>query len=455
MGAALGSEEEGPEPAAATAPSSQPAPPAPPHPALLELERRGFAASEGKLAEGARGVALRALGPSTGGSGGSGGSGGGARDGILSPVDCCVLTLAMPPAPKPKLAPAQEREPDPEPEPEPAERQPPPEPAPPAAGPPSDPDEMRLWLQAQVAAASTTEPEPEPEPEALSEAVPPPSGGEPSIASSWEKLYDSHVAGTALHTFGRGVAGYDGPSLLVLRVRPKSTPVAAASAGVIGAYMDSPWRIGEKFFGGNRSYLFSMAERDPDTLEEGTEEEHCRIFPAASKDKAAPGNIGYLCTEPRRGGPERGVGFGGKSAAAGGSSRAGKSSCRLWIDADLCRGQISLDPRSCTTYAPGDLLWWSSASSGSAAGGLSREFEVLRIEAYGCSPDAEGSLRKRDEERRRKEAAAARARKVDVRNFVDGETGRLDSGTSALLSGGEYGVKDAADLTKQSLQAQR
>eukprot|EP01043_Picozoa_sp_COSAG02_P121148 COSAG02_NODE_57965_length_279_cov_0.566667_1_plen_54_part_01 len=54
MGAALGSEEEEPEPAAATAPSSQPAPP---HPALLELERRGFAASEGKLAEGARGVA--------------------------------------------------------------------------------------------------------------------------------------------------------------------------------------------------------------------------------------------------------------------------------------------------------------------------------------------------------------------------------------------------------------
>lgn len=306
---------------------------------------------------------------------------------------------------------------------------------------------MRTWLQAQMAASPAAEPEPELESESeptretgsFSEAVPPTA--EPSIADGWEKLYDSYQAGTSLHSFGRGIAGYDGPSLLVLRVCTQSSG-PAAPVGIIGAYVDAPWRIGDKFFGGIGSFLFGMAEREQ---HEQHETEHCRLFPARSTDTAAPGSIGYLCTEPRHGGPDRGVGFGGSS------SRPGKTSCRLWIDSDLCRGHVSLDPRVCTTFAGGDLLWWAGAVSG----GLRRDFKILRIEAWGCSDDAAGSLRKRDEEARRKEAAAARARKVDVRNFVDADTGRLDSGTSALLSGGEFGVKDAADLTKQTLQSQR
>ena len=334
MGAALGSEEQEETPLPTqTAPSEHAlddAPPPPTHPGLLELQLRGVAAVEARLSGGVRGVALSALEPTAGGS---------TRDGVLSPVDCCVLSLGMPPP--------RARQPEPEPERQRQPQQPPPPQTGGAAdGPPSDPDEMRVWLQAQMAAtnAAEPEPEPEPEPETLPEAVPP--AGPPSVVDGWEKLYDSHQAGTALHTFARGIGGYDGPSLLVLRVRPQCSggPTggsAAAKAGVIGAYVDTPWRVGEKFFGGNRSFLFGMAERgQPEARETcvalsplpltspcNTDEfscsgdrEHCRMFPATSADKTAPPNIGYLCTEPRRGGPERGVGFGG--------SRPGKATCR-------------------------------------------------------------------------------------------------------------------------------
>lgn len=446
MGAALGSEEQQPDErtdsddatgaTGAVAPERKKISP-PPHPGLLELQHRfGLQPTEATLTGGTRGVALSATQPPTA-------SDVSIRQGVLTSVDCCVLSLGMPP---PRTVPTAELE---------QQLQPLPPPPPPsetggaADGPPSDPDEMRLWLQAQMGGSPPAAPEPEPESkpasesepetETVPEAVPP---GKPSIIDGWEKLYDSYEAGTALHTFGRGIAGYDGPSLLALRVRQQSSSSTPAT-GVIGAYVDEPWRIGEKFFGGNGSFLFGMVEREQ---HDEHETEHCRMFPATSSDKAAPGNVGYLCTEPRRsGGADRGVGFGGKS------SRPGKATCRLWIDSDLCRGHLSLDPRLCTSFAAGDLLWWSET----APSGLTRDFEILRIEAWGCSDDAVGSLRKRDEERRRKEAAAARARKVDVRNFVDAETGRLDSGTSALLSGGEFGVKDAADLTKQTLQSQR
>ena len=39
--------------------------------------------------------------------------------------------------------------------------------------------------------------------------------------------------------------------------------------------------------------------------------------------------------------------------------------------------------------------------------------------------------------------------------FVDAETGRLDSVTANMLSGGEWGAKNAADMTKQALSAKR
>ena len=42
-----------------------------------------------------------------------------------------------------------------------------------------------------------------------------------------------------------------------------------------------------------------------------------------------------------------------------------------------------------------------------------------------------------------------------MRNFVDAETGRLDSQTASMLSGGEYGAKNAADLSRQALQSNR
>ena len=74
--------------------------------------------------------------------------------------------------------------------------------------------------------------------------------------------------------------------------------------------------------------------------------------------------------------------------------------------------------------------------------------------ACGCGADA-AAFAKRDAALRHEDAAAARAGKVDVRNFVDAETGGLDSGTRALLSGGTFGVKDQADLSKQELQSQR
>ena len=67
----------------------------------------------------------------------------------------------------------------------------------------------------------------------------------------------------------------------------------------------------------------------------------------------------------------------------------------------------------------------------------------------------ETALRKRDATRQHKDAQAERARKVDVRNFVDAETGRLDSQTASMLSGGEYGAKNAADLSRQALQSNR
>jgi hypothetical protein len=203
---------------------AQPTKPAPPplHPALLELARRNITASEGRLPQGARGVSMGLA--SAAAADGAEGAEPAPREGVLSPVDCCVLSLAMPLA-------AAEPAPAPAPEPE------PPQPA--AGGPPSDPDEMRLWLQAQMtASAAAPEPEPEPQPQP-SEAVPP--SPEPSVADAWQQLYDSHEAGTAIHTFGRGVSGYDGPSLLVLRVRP--TPAFAgtppAKAGLIGAYLDT------------------------------------------------------------------------------------------------------------------------------------------------------------------------------------------------------------------------
>ena len=406
-------------------PAPEPAQPPPPHPALAELARRGIAAAEGRLPQGARGVSLGLASAAAEGASGEPAP----REGILSPVDCCVLSLAMPLAPAAALS----EEPTP---PAPA----PPQPSAAVAGPPSDPDEMRLWLQAQMgASAAAPEPEPEPQQPALSEAVPP-AATVPSVADIWQQLYDSHHAGTAIHTFGRGVSGYDGPSLLVLRVRPTAAFAGAppAKAGLIGAFVDTPWRTGEHFFGGNTSFLFGMAERDAVAFDE----EHCRVFPVVSTGKSAPGNVAFLCTEPRRGGPPRGVGFGGVKKPPNGS--------RLWIEGDLCRGKVSLDPRVCSTFAPGDMFWWSETQ----AAGLSRDFEILQIQAFGCANDG-AAFEKRDAALRHKDATAARAGKVDARNFVDGETGGLDSGTRALLSGGAFGVKDQADLSKQQLESER
>ena len=91
------------------------------------------------------------------------------------------------------------------------------------------------------------------------------------------------------------------------------------------------------------------------------------------------------------GGPPRGVGFGGKKPPNG---------SRVWIDGDLCRGKVSLDPRVDSTFAPGDLLWWSETPPA----GLSREFVILRIQAFGCSNDA-AAVAKRDAAVRHKEYA--------------------------------------------------
>ena len=388
----------------------------PPHPALRELERHGYTGGVLRSSTGALSVSLTC----------SGGVEIEPHDGLLSPVDRCVLSLAKPVvAPPPGSAPAAPPEPEPEPEPE------------PQPGAPSDPEELRVWLQSQMAAGGGeggggdgAAPAPAP---AAADAV-------PEWTAHWQRLYDSHRAGTALQTFGRSISGYVGPSLLVLQIRPKAGVGApACPTGLVGAYLDTPWRSGDKFFGGTGSLLFSMAEREPAASSTGSKE-HCRFFPAKSHDPKAPGNVAFLCTEPRRGGPARGAGFGGK-----------KDACRLWLEGDLCRGRISLDTRACDTYATGNLLWWCPNADTGA--GLSRDFEILRIEAWGCGDET--ALRKRDATRQHKDAQAERARKVDVRNFVDAETGRLDSQTASMLSGGEYGAKNAADLSRQALQSDR
>ena len=54
-----------------------------------------------------------------------------------------------------------------------------------------------------------------------------------------------------------------------------------------------------------------------------------------------------------------------------------------------------------------------------------------------------------------RDAQAARERKVDRTAFVDAQTGGLDAVTANMLSGGEWGARNAADMSRQALTSKR
>ena len=95
----------------------------------------------------------------------------------------------------------------------------------------------------------------------------------------------------------------------------------------------------------------------------------------------------------------------------------------------------------------------TTAEAGAGAGSGEVELEVLALEVWGVGSSPE-ALAARNARRDHQEAQAARERKVDRLAFVDAQTGRLDSVTANMMAGGEWGARNAADLSKQALSAQ-
>ena len=70
-----------------------------------------------------------------------------------------------------------------------------------------------------------------------------------SESAEWRCLYASRVMGLSMNRFNHHALGYAGPTLLV----------ALTEAGeVFGAYIDTPLKASDKYFGGSASFLFTL-----------------------------------------------------------------------------------------------------------------------------------------------------------------------------------------------------
>jgi hypothetical protein len=193
---------------------------------------------------------------------------------------------------------------------------------------------------------------------------------------SWRCLYSSRTMGLSLNRFQHHASGYAGPSLLV---------VLAEGGELFGAYIDTPLKESDKYWGGTNCCLFTLAP-------------HFHLFRPVgiSKNFALfhPPQTGVLATEAylSRSGAGGSVpevlGFGGQTARF-----------RLSLEDDM---NILRWHRSCTTYAAHPHAE-ESVTEGPR--------KVHAIELWGCGGADADAVQRALRERRMRDGA--RAGKVD------------------------------------------
>ncbi|CAK4086422.1 unnamed protein product [Aphanomyces euteiches] len=183
------------------------------------------------------------------------------------------------------------------------------------------------------------------------------------LQHSWDRLYTSTQDGLSFNRLSYHLLGYTGPTLLVC---------TATDGATFGAYGDTPWKEGTKFFGGPGCFLFRLS---PTFL----------LCPAS----AAQGLTNYMYYNTKGVVLPRGLGFGGTT-----------SKFRLFLDDELDNCYTSL---KCGSYEPGSIS-------------LKATFQIQTLEVWGCGGE-ESKLAQRGY---RAETAELinRARKVDKAQFV-------------------------------------
>ncbi|KAF0720165.1 Aste57867_520 [Aphanomyces stellatus] len=181
------------------------------------------------------------------------------------------------------------------------------------------------------------------------------------LQHTWDRLYTSTQDGLSFNRLSYHLLGYTGPTLLL---------ITATDGATFGAYGDTPWKEGSKFFGGPGCFLF-------------------RVAPTFMVCPSTGTGANYMYYNTKGIALPRGLGFGGST-----------SKFRLFLDDDLDNCVTSL---KCTSYDAGSVS-------------LKASFRIQTLEIWGCGGDES----KQAQQGYRAETAELinRARKVDKAQFA-------------------------------------
>ena len=195
-----------------------------------------------------------------------------------------------------------------------------------------------------------------------------------SESAEWRCLYASRVMGLSMNRFNHHALGYAGPTLLV---------ALSETGEIFGAYLDTPLKPSDKYFGGSACFLFTLAP-------------HLHIYrpTGISRNFALfnPPQTGTLASEAyfqrsTASVPEV-VGFGGQTARL-----------RLTLEDDM---NVLRWNHSCTTYAAHPQAQ-ASVKEGAR--------KIRALELWGCGGADADAVQKALRDRRLRDAG--RAGKVD------------------------------------------
>lgn len=199
----------------------------------------------------------------------------------------------------------------------------------------------------------------------------------PSLCGAWHRLYTTDSDGLSFNRLQNALAGYSGPTLLIVR--------EADQGGVFGAFSSTAWKESKNFYGNSDCFLFSISPS-------------LKLM----RPRGAGTNYQYCNPESRsRGydGQAHGIGFGGDC-----------NQPRLFISETFDENRASA---SDLTFEAGRLL--------PPREGLSKLFDLESLEVWGVGGDevVAEALVGRKKQREIVASNIQKARKVDKAQFLD------------------------------------
>jgi len=204
------------------------------------------------------------------------------------------------------------------------------------------------------------------------------------------RLYSSNIDGFSFHHVTLSLAGYDGPTLLLVRARlPKTASERQKDDGVVfGAFASERWREERKFYGASGSFLFALAPE-------------LRVMPVRGSEL----NVQWLNTKAHN--PKtHGLAMGGS-----GDFRFR----RFFLPASLDECFVG---SRCETFYPGALApRWALRQSGAGSEADCVDLDAIEIWAVGGDEKIASALAARNVQRGLNEDTLQKARKVDKAAF--------------------------------------